>query len=298
MVTVAFLGLGQMGSAMASNIARAGHDVVVFNRSAEKAAAMLQNGVRVATTPREAAADAKVIISMVTGDDASRSVWSGEAGVLGGYLQPDALAVECSTVSYSWVMALRDATGRKGLRFLDCPVAGRPDVAAAGKLKVFAGGDPQDLDEARGVLSAFSKEIVHFGPAGSGLAFKLMYNAMGAVQLASLAETMAACAKIGVDLDKAACALCEGATGSGHVLRHAPAMASQTYDRPPQFTPSGRVKDLQYALSLSKKIGAQCLLGVAARDAFQKMADAGLAGANDNELFEFLRREKPPAIPE
>ncbi len=279
-----------MGRGMAENLIAAGHRVSVFNRTVDKTQPLQRRGAAVAKTPADAVRDAEVIISMVTNDAASRAVWIEDGGALSGIPASNALAIESSTVSRNWVLQLAAATKAKGLRFLDCPVAGRPDAAASGQLMVFGGGDKKDLLAASSVLSAIAKSVTHFGPVGSGMTFKLIYNALGAVQVAALAEAMAMCFAAKLDLSAAAEVFAAGATGSPHVRRHAPGMALHRYEQPVQFAASGRVKDLTYALDLAVELRRAAALSEAARSTFQKMIDLEGGELNDIELFEFLCR--------
>ena len=188
MARIGFLGAGVMGGAMIRNLLGGGHEVCVYNRTLEKARALEADGATLAATPREAAAGADAIYSMVTNDDASRACWTGADGALAGDFKPGALAIEGSSVSRDWVLELAGLAAAKGLRFLDCPVAGRPDVAKAGTLWVYAGGAADDVEAARPILEPLSRSITHFGPTGSGIAFKLIYNVMGTIQVAALGE--------------------------------------------------------------------------------------------------------------
>jgi 3-hydroxyisobutyrate dehydrogenase len=108
----------------------------------------------------------------MTADDASsRSVWLGTDGVLTAQLAPGALAIECSTLSHEWVMELAATAQARGLRYLDAPVTGLPENAAAGTLTLLVGADLADLKSASSVLRAFSKRILHFGGIGTGTAY-------------------------------------------------------------------------------------------------------------------------------
>jgi 3-hydroxyisobutyrate dehydrogenase-like beta-hydroxyacid dehydrogenase len=140
MANIAFLGAGMMGQPIIQNFLRGGHAVKVYNRTLAKAKPLEALGAVLAATPREAASGVDAIFSSVINDDASRAVWTGTDGALQAELQPGAYAIEMSTVSLTWVSELKDLATGRGLHFMDCPVAGRPDVAEAGQLKVFAGG--------------------------------------------------------------------------------------------------------------------------------------------------------------
>src|SRR6478609_1070261 len=124
MARIAFVGLGRMGAGMAGRLLAAGHDLRVWNRSPEKAATLVGSGAHLAASPRDAATGADAVVVMVSDDVASRWVWQGPDGVLGADLAPDAIAVECSTLSHAWVLELAGQARASGLRYLDAPVTG------------------------------------------------------------------------------------------------------------------------------------------------------------------------------
>ena len=288
MAKIAFLGAGAMGQAMVPNLLRGGHSVCVYNRTIAKARLMEAKGATVAATVRDAVQGVDAVFSMVIDDDASRAVWAGPDGVLNS-AAPGTLAVEGSTVSNKWLRELGCLAAAKGLRFLDCPVAGRPDAAAAAQLVVFAGGRPEDLEAVRPMLQPMARRIVHFGPVGTGNAFKLIYNLLGAIQVAATAEAMNACEAAGIDLHAAADAFSDGNTGSPHVKRHSRHMATGQHDNPIGFTPHGRLKDILYGVQYQEQIGGQALLGHAAAALFRQMIDIGWGERNDSEAIDGLR---------
>lgn len=291
MAKIAFLGAGTMGQAMIRNLLRVGHEVTVYNRTLEKARLLEAEGATVAATPREAAAGAEVTFSMVMDDVASRACWTGPDGALAAEFAPGALAIESSSVSWDWVQELGGLAAATGVRFLDCPVAGRPDVAVAGQLAVFAGGAAENVEAARPILKSIGKTVTHFGPVGSGIAFKLIYNVMGTSQVAALIEAMYACEAVGIDLRAAAEAFSAGATGSPHVVRHSRYVAYDEHEDPVQFSGRGRIKDVNYGIELIEKIGAQSVIGRATRSVFEQMAKLDMGDLNDSELINALRAE-------
>src|SRR5579862_4166797 len=149
MARVAMLGLGRMGCGIAQRVLAAGHELCVYNRTRDKARALLQGGARLADTPREAAEAADAIIAMVADDEASRAVWLGPEGALSGASRSGAFAVECSTLSRGWVKELSAAAGGRKLRYLDAPVTGLPEAAGAGTLTLLVGAALEDLEAAR-----------------------------------------------------------------------------------------------------------------------------------------------------
>jgi 3-hydroxyisobutyrate dehydrogenase len=288
MAKIAFLGAGAMGQAIVPNLLRGGHTVRVYNRTIDKARRLEARGATVAATVREAVQDVDAVFSMVIDDIASRAVWTGSDGILNS-AAPGTLTVESSTVSNEWVRELAGLAAAKDLRFLDCPVAGRPDAAAAAQLIVFVGGRPEDVAALRPMLEPMSRRIVHFGPVGTGNAFKLIYNLLGAVQIAAVAESMYACEAAGIDLFAAADAFSDGNTGSPHVKRHARHMAEGKHDNPIGFTPRGRLKDILYGIQYQEQLGGQAILGHAAAALFRQMINIGWGERNDSEAIDGLR---------
>ncbi len=289
MAKIAFLGTGSMGAAMIKNYLKGGHEVTVYNRTIAKAEPLKALGAKVAATPREAVEGAEVVISCLTNDDASRDSWNSENGALKGNFKPGAYAIEASTASLEWIRELDGLAQAKGMHFLDCPVAGRPDLANAGKLKVFAGGSVDDVDAMRPVLDAISAAVIHFGPVGSGITFKLIYNVMGALQVAATAEGLIACEAAGIDLRVAADAFSNGATGSPHVKLHSKNMAEGIINDPIMFTGKNRIKDTSYGIEVIDSLGAQSVLGRGTIQVWQQMVEQGMELRNDSELIDALR---------
>ncbi len=289
MANIAFLGAGMMGQPIVRNFLRSGHAVKVYNRTPGKARPLEALGAVLAATPKEAAGGADVIFSSLSNDDASRATWNGPDGALQAELKSGAYAIEMSTVSLTWVAELNKLAKVRGLRFLDCPVAGRPDVAETGQLKIFAGGNVEDVDAMRPVLGAISKSVMHVGGVGSGITFKLIYNVMGAIQVAACAEGMQACEAAGIDIAVAAEGFSTGATGSPHVVRHARYMAENDHEDPVQFSGRMRIKDMAYGIRLIEDVGGQSVIGHAAKQVFEQMMALSMGDLNDSELIDTLR---------
>jgi 3-hydroxyisobutyrate dehydrogenase len=286
---IGFLGAGIMGQAMIRNLLKAGFPVTVFNRTVEKARALEPFGAKVAVSPQAAAEGADIVMSMLIDDKACRTCWVGPQGVFESQPTPDTILIECSTASCDWIKELAARSDKSGLQFLDCPVAGRPDVAVAGQLNMFVGGSAATLEIVRPVLRAMTKSITHFGPVGSGIAFKLIYNVLGAIQVAALAEAMFAAEAAGLDIRAAAEGFATGATASPHVIRHAKYMSLNRHEDPIQFSGRNRIKDIQYGVQLAEKVGAQSVIGHAAAEVFSQMIPLGMGDLNDSELIDTLR---------
>ena len=291
MAKIAYIGVGNMGRAMIVRLLKAGHKISAYNRTPEKAKVVVDAGAKLAKTPAEAVEGADVVFSSVTERRrVARRCGPGRKASSPGSSSPNTLVAECSTLSHDWVMELAGLVKAKGLRYVDCPVAGRPDAAEAGELRVYIGGTKEDLEELRPYIEPFSKKIFHFGPVGAGTAYKLIYNLLGVIQVASTAEAMVQCEAAGIDLHAAAEAFALGYTGSKHVAHHAETMAEGKRGQKVAFSGKGRLKDSQYGVQFAKKLGRQALIGEAASDVFGQMVEVGMGDANDSEVIDALRQ--------
>ena len=283
----AFLGTGSMGMGMAARLLEAGHDLTVYNRTAAKAEPLAEKGAVLAACPREAAVGANAVFAMVGDDEASRAVWTGPDGALAGECARGAFAIECSTLSHDWVLELDQMAAGRGLRYLDCPVTGLPEAAAGGRLTLFVGAPEPDLEAARELLEPLCTEIIHFGPVGSGTAYKLLVNLMGAVQIAAAAEGLLIAEKAGLDARLVAYALGRGAAASPQVIVKSRQMVEG--EQAVTFAAKWRVKDTRYGLDLARKLGQDAALGQAAFEAFQRLIDQGFAEENESRVIDVLR---------
>src|SRR5947209_11961923 len=168
-----------MGHGMARRLLASGHELIVFNRTRVRAETLISGGAVWAESPAAAAHGADAVFVMVSDDAASRSVWQGPNGVRAADLPAGAFAIECSTLSHAWVLELAAAARARELRYLDSPVTGLPEVAAAGQLTLLIGAEADDLHHAEPFLRPMAVDWLHFGPAGSGTAYKLIVNLMG-----------------------------------------------------------------------------------------------------------------------
>jgi 3-hydroxyisobutyrate dehydrogenase len=289
MARLAFLGLGNMGRAMAARLLDAGHELAVYNRTPAKADVLRQRGATVAATPRAAVAGAEAIFAMVGDDEASRQIWLGTDGALAGDVRPGAFAVECSTLSRDWVLELSQAATQRGLRYVDCPVTGLPEAAAAGRLTLLVGAAIDDLAAAEPLLRPLCREIVRFGAVGTGTTYKLIVNLMGAVQIAATAEALLVAEKAGLDLGQVVEALAKGQAASPQVVRNSGRMLRGDHDRDIVFSGRLRLKDAGYGVRLARAVGVDARLGRTATEGFQRLVDLGLGELNESKIVDALR---------
>lgn len=289
MGAIGLIGLGHMGSAMAHRLVSTGHDLVLANRTPEKADELVRRGARLVSVPAELAGEVSAVIVMVSDDAASRTIWLGSDGVLAGHPRPGTLAIECSTLSSAWVAELSTAVGERDLRYLDSPVTGLPEAAAGGELTLLVGADAADIAAARTVLEALSTQLIHFGPVGAGTAYKLIINLMGAVQIAGVAEGLAMAERAGLDLNQVLAALSSGQAASPQVVRNARRMVANEH-QPVTFSGQLRRKDAAYGVALADHLGVAAPLGEVALDRLDDLIAAGLGDVNESAIIDVARR--------
>lgn len=282
MAKLAFLGLGKMGQGMAARLVSAGHDVTAWNRSPGKSAALEASGCAIAMTPGESAKGAEAVFSMVADDGASDQCWFGDDGAMTS-LGSGAFVIECSTVSHAQSGKLAAASAERGLRYLDCPVNGPPSAAAEGALTLLVGAAPADLDAARPWLEALSASILHFGPTGTGTAYKLINNLLGAVHVAATAEAAHLARTLGLDVETTTAAIEGGPVGSPHAKRMIrPMMEGRPADSF-GLAIGLREKDTRYCLAMAHRLGLNMTLGETAHDWYA--AAAKTHGTDDDSLM-------------
>jgi 3-hydroxyisobutyrate dehydrogenase-like beta-hydroxyacid dehydrogenase len=290
MAQIAFIGLGRMGHGMAGRYLDNGFKVAVWNRSKAKADDLIARGAQWATSPEDAAIDADAVVTMVADDEASRAVWLTKDGAA-ATMKAGTLAIECSTVSYNHAVEMAHTLRERGLIYIDSPVTGLPDAAAAGKLTLLVGADPADLERARPYLEPLAATIRHFGAVGAGTVYKLINNLMGAIQIAGVAEGLAIAEQAGLDMRLVLEAIETGVAASPQVIRHSKRMVARNFAGA-SFTSALRHKDAAYAVALAESLLAEApLLGRAAVAAYAR-AKAYAPDDDEGKMIEIVSRAK------
>jgi 3-hydroxyisobutyrate dehydrogenase len=284
---VALIGLGLMGSGMGHRLLGAGFPLAVYNRNPERAEPLAAAGAHAAASPREAAARADVVLSMVAHDGAARAVWLGEQGALAGAARGTVL-VECSTVTVGWIEELAKEAAAAGCALLDAPVTGSKIHAASGELSFLVGGPAAALETARPVLAAMSRAIVHVGDTGRGALLKLINNFLCGVQAASLAEALALIERSGLDRAKAIDVLCAGAPGSPLIKTLAARMMAGDYT--PNFTLKLAAKDMNYAVGEGRRHGVSLSTVIPVLDLYERAIADGHGEEDFSSVVEALRK--------
>jgi 3-hydroxyisobutyrate dehydrogenase-like beta-hydroxyacid dehydrogenase len=266
--------MGIMGSRMAANLRRAGFDVVVWNRTRERAEEVArEHGAQLAGSPAEAAEAADILITMLVDAPQVEEVLFGGEAPAAPALREGALAIDMSTTAPGASRAIAGRVRDHGVRFLDAPVTGSKPKAEEGTLTIIAGGETGDVEEARPLFEAMGTVIVHVGPQGHGQVAKLLNNTLAAVNAAALAEALTIGRAGDLDLD----ALVEviGAGSGASLMLDLKAGPMRAHDFTPLFRLAHILKDVRHCLDEAAAQGAEFRLGREAERLYAAADDAG-----------------------
>src|SRR6266513_2367494 len=197
--TISYLGLGTMGSGMASNLLKAGYKLTVWNRDPEKCEPFARKGARVADTPAGAVRDVDLVVYSLSDDQAVEEVVFGEKGILSG-IKEGQIAIDMSTVLPATSLREEKAYAKRGVDFLDAPVFGSKQESADAKLWIMVAGNKAIFEKVKPVLEHLGQTVHYFGKNGNAVAMKLVGNLIVALELEALAEGLVLAKKAGLDL--------------------------------------------------------------------------------------------------
>ncbi|TMG82904.1 MAG: NAD(P)-dependent oxidoreductase [Betaproteobacteria bacterium] len=250
----AFVGLGVMGFPMAGHIARAGHAVAVYNRTAAKAAQWTtKHGGRAAESPARAAADAELVMLCVGNDDDVRAVALGADGVLSA-MKPGAILVDHTTASATVAREVYVAAKARGVRFLDAPVSGGQAGAENGKLTIMVGGDADAFARAEPVLASYARAVTLMGGPGSGQLTKMVNQICVAGVVQGLSEGINFGMRAGLNIEQVLDVIGKGAAQSWQMDNRGKTMAADKFDF--GFAVDWMRKDLAICLAEARANGA------------------------------------------
>jgi 3-hydroxyisobutyrate dehydrogenase len=272
---VGFVGLGIMGARMAACLARAGHEVAVYNRTASKAEAWVkEHGGRMAASPRDAADGAAAVITMVVDGPQVEQVLLGDDGAAHG-AAPGTLMIDMSTIAPADARRIGAALDECGLAFVDAPVSGSAPKAEDGTLTIMAGGSNADFARARPFFEAMGEKIMHVGERGQGQTVKVISNTVGATNCATLAQALVVGKAAGVDLRSLVDVL--GASSGGSYMVTLKAEPMLEHDYTPLFRLEHMLKDVGICLSESEAAGAPFPAAALARELYAAALGRGFA---------------------
>jgi 3-hydroxyisobutyrate dehydrogenase and related beta-hydroxyacid dehydrogenases len=287
MSVIAFIGLGQMGAPMASNLLNAGHQLHVCDVNPEAVKTLVAKGAQAASTPANAAEAAEFVITMLPNGDLVRSVLFGENGVCES-LKRDALVIDMSTIHPLQTDKLIAEMQARGFSMMDVPVGRTSDNAISGTLLLLAGGSEQQVERATPVLMSMGSELINAGGPGMGIRVKLINNYMSIALNALSAEAATLCEALGLSLDVALSVMSGTAAGKGHFTTTWPNKVLKG-DLSPAFMIDLAHKDLGIALDVANQLHVPMPLGAASREVYSQARAAGRGREDWSAILEQVR---------
>jgi len=290
MSTVAFVGLGAMGSRMALNLHAAGHKVRGFNRDRAKAKPLAEKGLEIADSIAAAVRGAEFVVSMVSDDAATREVMLASAGVLSA-AAAGTVILDSSTNTPAMAREVAKAAAAKRCNYLDAPVSGSILQAQGKELVFMVGGDKGAFERAQPLFQAMGRMARHMGDSGAGATIKLVNNMLTAAATVALAEAAQVTEAAGLDPAAALEILGEGAAGSRLLKAKLPKMLKRDFS--PQFALELMDKDLRYFLALAQELDRPAPVASFARSQYQEARRAALGKLDSCAVFLHAAGEKP-----
>lgn len=292
MARIAFIGLGNMGSGMAANLAKAGHDVRAFDLSAEALDRARDAGCLPVASAAEAADGAEAVVTMLP---AGKHVDTVYRETLFDVVPASAILMDCSTIDVGTARAIGEAAQAKGLAMVDAPVSGGIAAAASGALTFMVGGSAQAFERARPYLDVMGKAVIHAGGAGAGQAAKICNNMLLGATMVATCEAFALAERLGLDLQTFydISSVSSGQSWSMTSYCPVPGVGPETpADRnyAGGFATALMLKDLKLAMAAARDVGADTPMGQRAEELYTALDAAGQGGRDFSAIIEGMRR--------
>ncbi len=284
---IGFIGLGIMGKPMARNLMKAGYKLVVHNRGRQPVEELAREGATPASSPREVAGQASLIITMLPNSPQVREVLLGPNGVIEG-AKPGTTVIDMSSIAPLAAREIEAALRAKGIGMLDAPVSGGEPGAITGTLSIMVGGDAELLQRYREVLGCMGKSVVHVGPIGSGNVAKLANQIIAALNIAAVSEALLLARKAGVPPQVVYEAIRGGLAGSAILDAKAPMMIERRFT--PGFKIDLHAKDLGNVLETSRQLHVPLPLTAAAMEILQSLQASGLGAEDHSAIVKFYEK--------
>ena len=292
MTTVAFIGLGAMGSRMAMNLHATGIKLRVYNRDKAKTKPFADKGIEVADSVAAVVKGADFVVSIIADDAATRAVMLGDAGVVASAAK-GTIVLDSSTNSPAMVKEVAAAAAKKGIVYLDAPVSGSLAQAQGKELVFLVGGDAKGFEKAQPIMAAMGRLAKRIGDTGAGATLKLINNMISVTLNAALVEAAMTAEAAGLDKDATVEILSEGAAGCRLTKTKLPKMLKRDYA--PQFQIALMDKDVRYYLAMAQDLDVPTPVSSAVRSQYQGARRAALGALDTAGLFAYAASEKPKA---
>jgi 3-hydroxyisobutyrate dehydrogenase-like beta-hydroxyacid dehydrogenase len=274
-MNVGFIGLGAMGQGIVPRLMAAGHKVIGWNRSRDKTQPLVDAGMRLAATPRETAAQADIVFSIVTDGAAVRSVALGPDGVLAG-LKPSGIYADMSTISPQASRAVAAEFAKQGRAMLDAPISGSPITLAQGNASLMVAGDRAAFDRAEPVMRAIGPKVTYIGASGLAVQMKISVNLLLMIEVIAFGEAIALAEKGGVEREVALDAVLKSVAASPVLGYRGPFILEGKMPEVPLADVTLQQKDMLLALEQGCKLGSPLPLGAAANEMMNACRGLGL----------------------
>jgi len=294
MSKVAFIGLGNMGSGMARNILKAGHDLVVFDLNEQTVADIVAEGAVGASSASDAIEGADAVITMLPAGKHVKSVYLGDEGLI-AKASASTVMMDCSTIDVASAREVVSAAAAAGIKMVDAPVSGGVAAAAAGTLTFMVGGEEAAYDAAQPYLDAMGANLVHAGAAGAGQAAKICNNMMLAIQMISVCEGFSLAEKLGLDAQKLFDISSKASGQCWSLTSYCPVpgpveTSPANNDYQPGFAAAMMLKDLRLAKDAIESVDANSPLGVLSEELFSQFAESGHENTDFSGIINMLRK--------
>ncbi len=284
-IRVGFIGLGIMGQPMAMNILRAGYELMVYNRTRDKAAALKDKGALVATTPKEIADWSDVIILMLTGPEAIEQILESDDGLLAGDIRGKKV-INMSTVSPSYTRYLDKKLGSYSAVFIDAPVSGSRKPAEEATLVILASGPENAVKETEPLFKSMGKKVVYCGEAGMGSCMKMTVNLLLGIMMEGLCEAVNFGQKCGLSTEIILETILSSPLGCGLFSLKSEMLKNKDY--PPQFPLKHMLKDIRFILQTADEEGSATPVAYTVFQLYRQAAGQGLAGMDFSAVMKIL----------
>lgn len=299
MRAIAFIGLGNMGSGMCTNLIKAGYQVCVYDLSADAVSKAVELGARAADTIADAVTGAECIVTMLPAGPHVLEVYFGADGVA-MHADDDAVFVDCSTIAVDHARDAAAQADAHGYAMIDAPVSGGVAAAAAGTLTFMVGGAAEAVQRARPVLNAMGKTIVHAGPSGNGQVAKIANNMLLGISMIATSEAFVLAEKLGLDAQTFFDISSNASGQNWSMTSYCPApgpvpAAPSNNSYQPGFAVDMMLKDLRLASAAAKHAEADTALGDMALQTYEALSKAGHGAMDFSVIIKKLVGDLPPA---
>lgn len=290
MATIAFIGLGNMGSGMAANLVKAGHDVKAFDLSDAAVAQAVAQGASAADSAADAVSGADAVVTMLPAGKHVRAVYEGQVFPVAA---PGTLLLDCSTIDVDSARHVGGAAVDKGFKFVDAPVSGGVAAATGGTLTFMVGGSAGDFAAAEPFLQAMGKAVIHAGDTGAGQAAKICNNMLLAITMIGTCEAFALADKLGLDQQKFFDISSKASGQSWSMTSYCPVpgpvpTTPANNDYQPGFATAMMLKDLKLAQDAAQSAGASTPLGAQAEALYAMFDNLGGRDKDFSGIYELL----------